>query len=367
MKVVIDKDLEELNKVFSNNSDYKISILPANEITNQNIKNSDALFLRSVTRINNALLENTKVKFIASLTSGEDHIDHEFLKEMSIQLSTGKGGNSLAVIEYTLSVISNLLMGNKIKPFESSIGIIGYGNIGKKLKSILDEINYPSFVFDPYEPKNSSSFEKVLACDVISIHCSYSKKGKYPSHHLLDKNIFSQLKDNQFLINTSRGEVLSDEFYFAKNKDNFAFDVWPNENEIDFTKLQKPYLATPHIAGKTIGAENNFTEKALKDFNVYFDKKLRTSDLFENINFIVDKSIEKEIDFFGIAPSLFLKIYDVKRDDLIFKKFFGTKQSNFSFQDLRTSLKRPGFNSHKLAGNLSFKTKSKLELIGFRL
>ena len=127
MNVVIDKDLEELNKVFSNNSDYKINILPANEITNQNIKNSDALFLRSVTRINDALLENTKVKFIASLTSGEDHIDHEFLKEMSIQLSTGKGGNSLAVIEYTLSVISNLLMGNKIKPFESSIGIIGYG------------------------------------------------------------------------------------------------------------------------------------------------------------------------------------------------------------------------------------------------
>ena len=57
MNVVIDKDLEELNKVFSNNSDYKISILSANEITNQNIKNSDALFLRSVTRINDALLE----------------------------------------------------------------------------------------------------------------------------------------------------------------------------------------------------------------------------------------------------------------------------------------------------------------------
>lgn len=366
MNIVLDKDLVELKKVFGTNSSYNIKVISANEIINENIKNSDALFLRSVTRINEALLENTKVKFIASLTSGEDHIDHDLLKEMDIHLSTGKGGNSLAVIEYTLSVISDLLMGNKIKPFESSIGIIGYGNIGKKLKAILDEIDYPNFVYDPYE-SNNSSLNKVLSCDVISLHCSYSKQGKFPSHNLLNKNILTQLKENQFLINTSRGEVLSDEFYLSKGNDNFVFDVWPNENEIDFTKLQKPYLATPHVAGKTIGAENNFTEKALKDFNSFFNKKLKSLDLFESINFLVDKSIEKEIDFFGIAPSLFLKIYDVKRDDLIFQKFFNTKQSSFSFQELRTSLKRPGFNSHKLVGNMSSKIKSILDLIGFRL
>ncbi len=367
MNIVINKDLQELTKTFENNSKFSVRSLASHEISNQAIKDSDAVFLRSTTKINEELLDNTNVKFVASLTSGEDHIDQDYFKNSNIHLSTGKGGNALAVIEYLLSVLSVLIIGNKIKPYETKFGIIGFGNIGKKFKNILDEINFPCCVYDPYFPKVSSSLDEVLSSEVISLNCSYSKTGKFPSHNLLDINFLNEMKDDQFLINSSRGEVLSDEYYLSKKSDNFIFDVWPNEPNLNLTKFKKPYIATPHIAGKTMSAENKFNEKALSEFNNFFNENLEAIEPKKFIDFTIDNSIEEEMEVFGIPPSIFLKIYDVKRDDLAFKRYFKNKEDPRHFQELRTSLKRLGFNNHKIVGNLSTTAKSKLELFGFRL
>ena len=165
MNIVINKDLQELTKLFESNSKFNVRSLASHEISNQAIKDSDAVFLRSTTKINEELLDNTNVKFVASLTSGEDHIDQDYFKNSNIHLSTGKGGNALAVIEYLLSVLSVLIIGNKIKPYETKFGIIGFGNIGKRFKNILDEINFPvikaigpfSVIFTP-EPYSRLDF-----------------------------------------------------------------------------------------------------------------------------------------------------------------------------------------------------------------
>ena len=367
MNIVIDKDLQELTKTFESNSKFNVRSLASHEISNQAIKDSDAVFLRSTTKINEELLGNTNVKFIASLTSGEDHIDQDYFENSNVHLSTGKGGNALAVIEYLLSVLSVLIVGNKIKPYEAKFGIIGYGNIGKKFKNILDEINFPCCIYDPYFPEVSSSLDEVLSSEVISLNCSYSKTGKFPSHNLLDTNFLNEMKDNQFLINSSRGEVLSDEYYLSKKSDNFIFDVWPNEPNLNLTKFKKPFIATPHIAGKTMSAENKFIEKALSEFNHFFDENLKAIEPKRFIDFTIDNSIEEEMDVFGIPPSIFLKIYDVKRDDFAFNSFFKKQEDPRDFQELRSSLKRLGFNNHKIVGDLGSTAKTKLELFGFRL
>ena len=367
MNIVINKDLQELTKTFESNSKFNVRSLASHEISNQAIKDSDAVFLRSTTKINEELLDNTNVKFVASLTSGEDHIAQDYFKNSNIHLSTGKGGNALAVIEYLLSVLSVLIIGNKIKPYETKFGIIGYGNIGKRFKNILDEINFPCCIYDPYFPKVSSSLDEVLSSEVISLNCSYSKTGKFPSHNLLDKNFLKEMKDDQFLINSSRGEVLSDEYYLSKKSDNFIFDVWPNEPNPNLTKFKKPFIATPHIAGKTISAENKFIEKALSEFNQFFDENIEEIEPRKFIDFTIDNSIEEEMEVFGIPPSIFLKIYDVKRDDFAFKNLFKNQEDPRDFQTLRTSLKRLGFNNHKIVGDVGTAAKLKLELFGFRL
>ena len=64
--------------------------------------------------------------------------------------------------------------------------------------------------------------------------------GKYPSHHLLNKSHFNKIEEKKYLINTSRGEVLSDE-YFQTKGEKFIFDVWPKENDMDFTIIETFY------------------------------------------------------------------------------------------------------------------------------
>ena len=90
--------------------------------------------MRSTTKINEELLDNTNVKFVASLTSGEDHIDQDYFKNSNIHLSTGKGGNALAVIEYLLSVLSVLIIGNKIKPMRQSLALLDLAILVKDSK-----------------------------------------------------------------------------------------------------------------------------------------------------------------------------------------------------------------------------------------
>ena len=121
------------------------------------------------------------------------------------------------------------------------------------------------------------------------------------------------------------------------------------------------------VAGKTFGAENNFTKNAIKDFNSFFDQKIESSNSDKTEELKIDKSIEEEIKIFGIPAALILKIYNIKEDDLSFKKFFESRQVSESFQDLRISLKRKGFDNYKLVGELNSTSKAILELLGFRL
>ena len=107
---------------------------------NKAIKNCEAIFLRSTTKIDKKLIANSSVKFISSLTSGEDHINFQDIENSNIYLSTGRGGNAFAVVEYFLSVLSILIMGNKITPFKSKIGIIGYGRVGKNITNKIKSL-----------------------------------------------------------------------------------------------------------------------------------------------------------------------------------------------------------------------------------
>ena len=86
MDIIIDKDLQELIKTFKSNSKFNVQSLASHEISNRAIKDSHAVFLRSTTKINEELLDNTNVKFLASLTSGEDHIDQDYFENSSIQI-----------------------------------------------------------------------------------------------------------------------------------------------------------------------------------------------------------------------------------------------------------------------------------------
>ncbi len=99
-------------------------------MTAEQLVDADALLVRSVTNVNQALLQNSQVKFVGSATIGVDHIDTNYLAERNITFASAPGCNAGAVADYVLSALSYLYEQKGIMWLDASIGIVGYGNVG---------------------------------------------------------------------------------------------------------------------------------------------------------------------------------------------------------------------------------------------
>jgi erythronate-4-phosphate dehydrogenase len=104
MKITIDENIANAEEVFSGLG--ITGLLPGREITNETLKNSDALIVRSITNVNEELLRGTKVKFVGTATIGSDHIDTGYLFKNNIAFADAKGCNAEAVKEYVFAALT---------------------------------------------------------------------------------------------------------------------------------------------------------------------------------------------------------------------------------------------------------------------
>jgi erythronate-4-phosphate dehydrogenase len=266
LTIVADNNISLINEYFSNLGN--VIAKPGREITTNDVKNADILLVRSITKVNKSLLDNTNIKFVGSVTSGIDHIDVDYLKKHNIQFACIKGFNAESVVEYVLSSISLFANNNKVDLSNCTVGIVGVGNIGCRLHYALYKLGINTVLTDPAKPVYNCQLPKfnyieltelIQKADIISLHCPLTTTGSYPTYHLLNKNNFSMIKQGGCLINSSRGAVVDNTElakYLDKGNDlNLAFDVWENEPNIHLDLLDKCKIATPHIAGYSYDAK----------------------------------------------------------------------------------------------------------------
>ncbi len=278
MRIVVDQDIPYLQSL-EDNPDIFCERLPAAAITQQNIVNADALFIRTITPVNAELLNNTAVKFVACPSSGIDHIDTNYLEQAGITWAHAPGCNSSAVTEYLISCLAYLYK-QKILLEKTTLraGIIGVGHVGTKVAAFLKLIGFEVLLNDPpraaVDPSfHSTPLKQFKDLDLISLHCSLTTSGKYPSYQLLDQQFLEQQNPGCILINTARGEIITDATVAsAPASINFCFDVWPGEPNIDLATLQHTIISTPHIAGyskqsKYAGSQE-ICEQFLQHFNM---------------------------------------------------------------------------------------------------
>ena len=361
IEIVADKDIPYLKEVFKGSKFFYLNALPFNEINNNSLKNAKGLLSRSATILNDELVDNTDLKFIYSLTSGENHIDYDSLTSRGIFIKTAKGANAQAVLEYTLAALKF--------SSEKKIGLIGEGHIGSKIKKVLSFFNYEVISYDPYKFGHDDKQKKLaLDCPLISVNASYSKKGDYPSHKLI-----SELKKNQILINTSRGEVVDYRNILKTCEAKLICDVWNNEPDLDINDIKPTYLGTPHIAGNTLESKVNALNLAVDALKDFFEKDdLITLKLDKNI-FSVDVSLLNEEFDNGEIPhdfiSQFINLVDIDRKFKNDLNFFENKiPFPRYFQSLRKKNERPGFGSFYCSSDdLTNKNKELLTLLGFKI
>jgi erythronate-4-phosphate dehydrogenase len=107
------------------------------DISREDVKDADALIIRTRTKCNRDLLEGSRVKFIATATIGTDHIDFPYCNSKGILVRNAAGCNAGGVMNYVFSALYGIASRKAIKLDGATLGIIGVGNVGKRVETYL--------------------------------------------------------------------------------------------------------------------------------------------------------------------------------------------------------------------------------------
>lgn len=305
MKVVIDEKIPYLREALGAMG-VDVVALPGSAIGNDDLLDAQALFVRTRTRCDAALLSGTAVRFIGTATIGYDHIDTGYCKDNGIVWTNAAGCNAGAVLQYVQSVIYSWARDNARTIAGLTLGIVGVGEIGSRVATWARSAGMKVLANDP--PKSDAGFEGLVTLneiaeqsDIITFHPTLNVEGVYKSYHLADEAFFAALKRCHLLINASRGPVVDNNALSAALGNGSvgcaAIDVWENEPEINLDLLNKVYIATPHIAGYSAEGKMNATAIVLNEFARYvgYDAKMPLLELEKPEPMAVDGDEEQNV------------------------------------------------------------------------
>jgi erythronate-4-phosphate dehydrogenase len=373
MKVVADCKIPFLKGVLEPFAD--VVYLPGNEIAREHLLDADALITRTRTICNEKLLAGTKVKFIATATIGFDHIDTSWCENNGITWTNAPGCNAGSVYQYVGSVLVNLALKYGFDFTDRSLGVIGIGNVGRKIVKLGEWLGMRVLLNDPPRARREGpcgyvSLEGIIReCDIISCHVPLNMTGDDKTFHLFNENILHKLHPGTILINSSRGEVVDNNALknVLKSKQITAnLDVWENEPLIDKELVKLLDIATPHIAGYSADGKANGTSMSVqflsKFFNLpltrWFAEDVPTTEITDLTIDCNGKSIQE------IISQAILFTFNVMDDDSRFRSSIDTfekQRGNYplrrEFYAYNITLINPHSNIHKTLNGLGFNVK----------
>lgn len=223
------------------------------------------------------------LRFIGAAATGYDHIDIDFARENGIAVCNVPAYSTEAVAQHAVALmlaLSNQILGyddqvkqgcwieGSDKTYEPlpmtlldsrSIGIIGYGNIGRRVAQIAQALGMTVNVYEAHHEceLNSHNAEDVLRdsravmdSDVVSLHCPLTEENA----GFVDREFIAGMKDGAILINTARGGLVDSAAVAEALKSGklagYGTDVMsPEPPEADDPLLNAPNcIITPHIA-----------------------------------------------------------------------------------------------------------------------
>ncbi len=278
----------------------------------------DILMVGVRVRVNREIIDRAKrLRLIGSSTTATDHMDVDYIKKKGIPLITLRGssiqgssirGSSIvkditATVEHTIGLILALMRSlpfyfDLVRSYEwyrykyeahdlkgKTLGIIGFGRIGKKVARIADSFEMKVLAYDPdslrkdFEKAIPSSLEDVLShSDIITIHAVLNEE----TINLMNRERLFMMKKGAILINTARGKMLESKALLEALKTGHlggaALDVLPDEAGrnptlnnplVEYARKNSNLIITPHIGGATVesmGKTSLDTAKMVVDF-----------------------------------------------------------------------------------------------------
>ena len=285
--LICDKVDQVLNKILAENG-LQVTYEP--EITPEQIKEKidkfNIVIVRSRTKITKEIIEKARnCKIIARVGVGLDNIDLDAAKEKNIRVINAVEGAMTAVAEQVLGLMLSLarniaradreirngnwlkkeLMGTELKG--KYLGIVGLGNIGKRLGRLAKGLNMNIIGYDVIPIDEEFAKEVGLmktdldtllqSSDYVSLHVPLLDS----TYHMIDAKKLAIMKPTAKIINTSRGGVIDEKaLYDAIKNGNLggaALDVFEKEPATDSPLATLPnVILTPHIGAQTKEAQS---------------------------------------------------------------------------------------------------------------
>lgn len=369
MKIVADKNIPFLRGIAEHFGE--VQYLSGKEFTKEIVQEADTLLVRTVTHFGKDILDGSKVKLICSATIGFDHIDTRYCDEHGIAWRNAPGCNSGSVQQYIASALICIARQRGFSLSEKTIGIVGVGNVGKKVAQIAEILGMRVLKNDPprEESEGSGEFcsltEIQEQADFITFHTPLIQEGRFKTQHLADETFFRNLKKKPVIINSARGAIIDTtaikQAIRQQQISDTVIDCWENEPDIDREYLALTTISTPHIAGYSADGKANATRMALTSLADFWHlDKAPIAQI--SIPEITDSVIEYEqaSDF---LENCILRIYDIQDDHN------RLRQAPENFSGLRSNYPlRREFGAYQLVGDLkSQEILKNLRALGFRI
>jgi D-3-phosphoglycerate dehydrogenase len=303
--------LDDIHEVFIQNiQSLGIQIVKQLDLSSVELENIitdfQIIVINSKVKVDKVLLDKAvNLKYILRPGSGMENVDVDYAEYKGIICLNSPEGNCNAVAEHTLAMIlmwhhKILKSANEVKNgiwlrkentgdelAGKTIGIIGYGNVGKAFAEKLKCLDVKVFVYDKYLTNYGD--EKIIKCDLETIMneadiFSFHIPQTTETINLVNDDFINKMKKNALLINTSRGKIVKTESVVnalkSKKLCGACLDVLENENLESYNNDEKKLyhylfntenvIVTPHIAGWTNEAKYKMALVLFKKFKKIF-------------------------------------------------------------------------------------------------
>lgn len=278
MKIVIDDKIPYIRSAIEEMGVEAVYKKGA-DICADDVRDADAMIVRTRTQCDERLLRGSSVRFIATATIGFDHLDTNYLAEAGISWTNCPGCNAGSVAQYLQSALLLLQRDFGLRLSTATIGIVGCGHVGSKVKAVAERLGMRVLVNDP--PLGHADFVALSRiereADVVTFHVPLVRGGNHPTYHLADSRFFDSLSRRPFIVNTSRGAVVDNSELLRALGDGrvrqAVIDTWENEPNINLELLDRVYIGTPHIAGYSADGKVNADNMAIEALCRFFGMK----------------------------------------------------------------------------------------------
>lgn len=240
------------------------------------VADADAMIIRTRTRCDEALLRDSKVRFIATATIGMDQFDLLWCRQAGIECRNSPGCNAPGVAQYVWSA----LLRSGFDPSRHTLGVVGHGNVGSIVADWGRMLGAEVLVSDPPKAEDGTLIcddtpldDLLRRSDAVTLHTPLVRTGAHPTFHLIGERELEIMRPGAILVNAARGPVADNQALLRTVTSRHVraiIDTWEGEPRLDTRLLEKVEIGTFHIAGYSLEGKQRATRMVLEAAGEWF-------------------------------------------------------------------------------------------------